>query len=109
MAHENLAEITDANFKKEVLSSSIPVIVDFWAAWCQPCLAMGPIVEQIAKEYSGKVKVGKMNVDMNRQTAMNYGIRSIPTMLFFKDGKIVDQVIGLVAKNNLTEKVDKLI
>jgi len=109
MNYQNMVEITDSNFKNEVLSSSIPVIVDFWAEWCRPCLAIAPIIEQIAEEYRGQIKVGKMNVDMNRTTAMNYGIRSIPTILFFKDGKIVDQVIGLVAKNDLSEKVDKLI
>ncbi len=100
-------EITDANFQTEVLKSGTPVLIDFWAEWCGPCKMIAPVVEELANEYQGKLKVGKLDVDNNQQVAMQYGIRSIPTLLIFKDGKVVDQVVGAVPKKMLVEKVTK--
>jgi len=100
-------EVTDANFKKEVLESSTPVLVDFWAEWCGPCKMIAPVVEQLAKDFDGKLKVGKVDVDSNQQTAMQFGIRSIPTLLIFKNGKVVEQIVGAVPKQALTDKVSK--
>ena len=105
----NYIELTDANFEKEVLQSDIPVIVDFWAEWCAPCRIIAPLVDELGQQYSGKIKVGKMDVDQNPQSSMNYGIRSIPTLLFFKDGKPVDQLLGAVPKNQIEEKLTELI
>lgn len=101
--------VTDANFQTEVLNSSVPVLVDFWAVWCGPCRAIAPIVHEIAEEYDGRAKITKLDVDNNPRTATNYGIRSIPTILIFKDGVVVDQIVGLVKKNVLTDKLDSLI
>ena len=98
-------ELTDQNFQQEVLDSPTPVLVDFWALWCGPCKMIAPVVEEIAKEYDGKIKVGKLDVDANGETAMNFGIRSIPTLLVFKGGKVVEQIIGALPKRNLLEKV----
>ncbi|HEY4612390.1 MAG TPA: thioredoxin [Bacteroidota bacterium] len=100
-------EITDANFETEVIKSEKPVLVDFWAEWCGPCRMVAPIVEELAKEYNGTLKVGKMDVDSNPQVSMQYGIRSIPTLLIFKGGRVVEQVVGAVPKRILTEKVSK--
>ncbi|MDP2885617.1 MAG: thioredoxin [Ignavibacteria bacterium] len=100
-------EVTDANFKKEVLESSTPVLVDFWAEWCGPCKMIAPVVEQLAKDFDGKLKVGKVDVDSNQQTSMQFGIRSIPTLLIFKNGRVVEQIVGAVPKQALTDKVSK--
>ena len=94
-------EITDSNFQNEVLQSDKPVLLDFWAEWCGPCKMVAPVVEELAKEYDGKLKVGKVDVDSNQQTSMQYGIRSIPTLLIFKGGKVVDQLIGASGKRLL--------
>ncbi len=100
-------EITDSNFQTEVLKSATPVLIDFWAEWCGPCKMIAPVVEELANEYQGKLKVGKVDVDNNQQVAMQYGIRSIPTLLIFKGGKVVDQLVGAVPKKMLVEKVTK--
>ncbi|GIV58767.1 MAG: thioredoxin [Bacteroidetes bacterium] len=86
--------LTDSNFEQEVLKSDVPVLVDFWAAWCGPCRVIAPVIDELAEEFEGRAKVAKMDVDHNPQTPMAYGIRSIPTLLFFKDGQVVDQMIG---------------
>jgi thioredoxin 1 len=99
-------EFTDANFEAEVLKSDKPVIVDFWAEWCGPCRMVGPLVEELAKEYKDKAVIGKLNVDNNPQTAITYGIRNIPAILFFKDGKVVDRQVGAVPKNVLQAKLE---
>ena len=99
-------EITDANFDQEVAKSNIPVLIDFWAVWCGPCKMIAPFVEELAGEYEGKIKIGKVDVDSNPQISMNYGIRSIPTLLVFKDGKVVDQIIGAVPKQAIAAKLD---
>ncbi len=98
-------EVSDASFKEEVLESNIPVLVDFWAAWCRPCLMVAPIVEEIAQEHQGKLKVCKVNVDEAQQTAVNYGIMSIPTLAIFKGGQVVDKIIGVIPKGVLQEKI----
>ncbi len=100
-------EMTDSNFQQEVLSSDRPVLVDFWAEWCGPCKMIAPIVEELAHEYDGKLKVGKVDVDSNQQVSMQFGVRSIPTLLIFKSGKVVEQVIGAVPKRLLAEKIAK--
>jgi thioredoxin 1 len=104
-----ISEFTDANFENEVLKSDQPCLVDFWAEWCGPCRMVGPVVEEIAKDYEGKLKVGKVNVDQNTQTASKYGIMSIPSLLFFKQGKVVDQIVGAVPKKHMVEKIDKIV
>lgn len=99
---------TDANFDAEVLNSDQPVLVDFWATWCGPCRTIAPTIEEIASEYDGKAKVVKLDVDHNPMTAQKYGIRSIPSLLFFKDGRPVDQMVGVVPKKVLAQKLDAL-
>ncbi|OLD78567.1 MAG: thioredoxin [Ignavibacteria bacterium 13_1_40CM_2_61_4] len=97
--------VDDANFQSEVLSSDRPVLVDFWAIWCGPCKMIAPIVEELASEYEGKLKVAKMDVDANPRTSMQFGIRSIPTLIVFKGGQVVEQIVGAVPKRHLVEKV----
>lgn len=101
--------LTDDNFDSEVLQSDKPVLVDFWAAWCGPCRMVGPIVEELVGEYDGRAKVCKLDVDAAQKTAQAYGIRSIPTLLIFKGGKVADQVIGAVPKGQITEKLDSVL
>jgi len=103
------AKVTDDNFQSEVLESSQPVLIDFWAEWCGPCRMIGPIVEELAGELNGKVKVGKVDVDENPRVAMEYGIRSIPALLVFHEGKVVDSIVGLVPKNFIMDRLQSYI
>jgi len=107
MASTNLTELTDQNFEKDVLKSEIPVLVDFWAVWCGPCRQIAPTVEALAEQYKGKLKVGKMDVDHHQIVPQQYGIRSIPTLLIFKGGKVVGQVVGAVPRSKLEAEVTK--
>jgi thioredoxin 1 len=109
MAGLGVIEVNDANFEEEVLRSEQPVLVDFWAAWCGPCKAIGPAVDGVAQNYAGKLKVTKVNVDSNGATPMRYGIRGIPALLFFKDGKVADQIVGYVPQDVIEEKVKRLL
>jgi len=102
-------QLTDASFEKDVLKSALPVLVDFWAPWCGPCRMLGPIVEEIAKEYDGKVVVGKMNTDDNPNVASKFNISAIPSMLFFKGGQVVDQMVGVHSKKDIKAKLDGLL
>lgn len=100
---------TDDNFENEVLKSDKPVLIDFWAVWCGPCRLIAPIVEELAGEFEGKVKIGKLDVDENQDSAIRYGVRSIPTILFFKGGQVVDTIIGAVPKNHIVQKLNALL
>ncbi len=103
----SLSHLTDSNFKHEVLDSVLPVLVDFWASWCGPCKLIAPIVEELAKEYAHKIKIGKINIDENPKVATQLGIMSIPTLVFFKKGKAVDQVVGALSKAELKRKIEE--
>ena len=100
-----LVHLTENNFKEEVMKSSLPVLVDFWAEWCGPCRMIGPIVDEIAREYEGKLKVGKLNVDEAQNVAIEYGVMSIPTLLLFKQGKVTSQVVGAMNKDQLISRL----
>ncbi|MCX5700329.1 MAG: thioredoxin [Candidatus Omnitrophica bacterium] len=103
----SIKHFTDGNFKKEVLESELPVLVDFWAQWCAPCKMIAPAVEELAKEYSTKMKIGKLDVDSNSKSATHYGVMSIPTLIFFKKGKIMGQVSGALSKASLKQKIEE--
>jgi len=112
MEKDNMADaiqVTDSTFEDEIIKSNIPAMVDFWAEWCGPCKMIGPTVEALAKEYTGKVKVAKMNVDANQQTPSKFGIRNIPTIIFFKNGEVVNTIIGAQTKNTLDSELKKLL
>jgi thioredoxin 1 len=109
MAGADVLNIGDSDFKKEVLESQQPVLVDFWATWCAPCKAIAPAVEELATQYKGKLKVAKMNIDDNQDTPQEYGVRSIPTLLVFKAGKVVEQIVGAVPKSKLEDAIKKVV
>ena len=109
MSSENIHTISDENFIPEVLETENPVLLDFWASWCGPCKMVAPLVEEIAEEYEGKVKVGKLNVDENGQTPADYGVMSIPTLILFKGGKEVERLVGFQPKEHLVRMIQKII
>jgi thioredoxin 1 len=105
----NVTEVSDGSFDQEVLQSDVPVLIDFWAPWCGPCKAISPIVEELAGEYQGRLKVVKMNVDDNPQTPSRYGVRGIPNLVLFKGGQVADQIIGAVPKGHLVRAIDRTL
>lgn len=105
----DLVTITESNFEEEVIKSEVPVLIDFWAVWCGPCKMIAPIVEELSTEYAGKVKVAKCDVDSNQSIAIKYGIRSIPTLLIFRGGQVVDQIVGAVPKPTIQSKIDNAL
>jgi thioredoxin 1 len=102
-------EITDGNFETEVINSDLPVLIDFWAPWCAPCRAIGPVVDELSREFTGKLKVVKMNVDDNPLTPSRFGVRSIPNLLIFKNGQVKDQIVGAVAKQMFVQAINKVV
>jgi thioredoxin 1 len=106
MASANVREFTDANFETEVLNSEVPVLVDFWAEWCMPCRMLAPTIDKLADSYAGKVKVGKLDTDSNREVAMKYGISAIPTVILFKDGEVAQKFVGLKQEKEFKEALD---
>jgi thioredoxin 1 len=107
MASDAIVEITDSNFEQVVMKSDKPVLIDFWAAWCGPCKALAPIVDEVAQSFNGKVTVGKMDVDKNAATPQRFGIRGIPTLLVFKDGQVQEQIVGYVARERIEQALNK--
>ena len=105
---EHLLQVTDGDFEQQILQSDKPALVDFWAAWCGPCRTVGQVIEELAGEYAGKIKVAKLNVEENKETPTKYGIRGIPTLILFKDGKVVDQIVGAVPKARIKELLDRV-
>jgi thioredoxin 1 len=108
MASSNIVTLTSENFEHEVLKSTKPVLVDFWAEWCGPCKMVSPILDELASEYDGRIKIGKVNIDDHQNLAINFHINSIPTLLFFKNGQVVDQVVGLKSKKDFKAKLDQI-
>ena len=108
MASSNIVNLTLENFDQEVLKSSVPILVDFWAEWCGPCKMLAPILDELAQEYEGRVRIGKLNIDDHQDLAVRYGIRSIPTLLLFQNGEVADQMVGLRSKNDLKERFDRV-
>ncbi len=108
MSAPNIATLTETNFPDEVLKSPLPVLVDFWAEWCGPCKMIAPILDELAGEYDGKVRIGKVNIDDFQKLATDYGIRAIPTLLLFKEGQVVDQIVGMRSKRDFKLKLDKV-
>lgn len=105
----DVMQVTDASFEQDVLKSDLPVLIDFWAEWCGPCRAIGPVVEDLAKEYAGRLKVVKMNVDENPQTPSRYGVRGIPNLILFKGGQVRDQIVGAVPKAHLVKAITQVV
>ena len=109
MAGQDIVNIADSEFQSAVLDSAEPVLVDFWATWCAPCRAIAPVLEELAGQYKGKVRVAKVNIDDNQSTPQKYGIRSIPTLLLFKNGQVVEQIVGAVPKSKLEDALKKVV
>lgn len=109
MANENVIHVTDSNFKNEVLDSSEPVLVDFWAAWCGPCKMIAPVIEELAGDYQGKVKICKLNVDENNKSASENGVMSIPTMVLYKNGKEINRLVGFMPKSQISQALEKAL
>lgn len=105
----DILEVSDENFESEIINSDIPSMVDFWAVWCGPCKKVGPVVEELAEEYAGKIKIAKMDVDGNRQTPAKFGIRNIPTLILFKGGEVVNTIVGAQPKSSIEEELKKLL